>query len=147
MSRNCPLLNNMVEPMHCATSQCMYLAVNADCLYAVKDTHEYAKQRGIAPADVDRERAKAEVRITAGLVLFEYLEWAEPANVALDVQNVPFFAVHESLGMTPGQLVQLSSPELWEAFQAHHETELRLAQVLLVNEAELEQLQAALAAI
>lgn len=146
MSRNCPLLNNMVEPKHCAASQCMYLAVNADCLYVVRDTHEYAKQRGIAPSDVDRERAKAEVRITAGLILFEYLEWSELSNVDVP-KNVPFFAVHESLGMTPSQLVQLSSPELWEAFQAHHETELRLAQVLLVNEAELEQLQAALAAI
>lgn len=136
----CPLIDRTTSTNSC--SGCMYRATDGSCLHGVSDTTEYARSRGVRPADVDVERVKAESRIQAGLLLYEYHSWFR--RLALPVPETVDPTISQLLDETPlagmgvsaGELVALAQPEIWEHFVDEQgvDTDFRLAQVLLLTE-------------
>jgi hypothetical protein len=121
----------------------MYLGADGQCLSRVRDTHEFARLKGVKSSDIDREVAKAETRIRAGLTLFEYLGWSGVATADLPPCRAPDVRsdIHHHLLISLPMLLALANPSLWAEFCEHSGTDLRLAQVLLLSEAQVDELQ------
>lgn len=137
---DCPLVERAVGDVTCQS--CMYRATSGRCLNGKADTTEFARQRGVKPADVEVERVKAEQRIQAGLMLYEYLSWARnhgrpyKGEIKAEVDQLLTATPLAEMGVTPEELLMLANPENWEHFitASRGVTPFRLAQVLLMTE-------------
>lgn len=133
----CPLIEKMVGPTTCQS--CMYGGEDGSCLQGVSDTTEFARRRGVKPAEVELERAKAEQRIKAGLLLYEYASWFRQQGVEVEsivdlpVEQLLYQTPLADMGITGGELVAMADPHMWEQYGAT-DTGFRLAQVLLLTE-------------
>lgn len=138
--KKCPLLEKTVADPTC--EGCMYHSTDARCLHGVGDTTDFARARGVKGADVDVERVKAEQKIQAGLLLYEYLSWfrqtavPRPVNTPPEVRRLLYETPLAEMGVTLAELVALAEPQLWKMYLADNQIDppFRLAQVLLLTE-------------